>query len=180
MQSPQKWIWLRADWPRFQWQQGILGPLLARARLAQGKVLGSTRLLDPNLTVEAVATILVEDGITTSAIEGEKLDPDAVRSSVARHLGLPTAGTPAVPRAVDGLIDVLLDATRQFQSPLTRERLFGWQASLFPTGRSGLHKIRTDSLRGEAPMQVVSGRSGRERVHFAAPPRERLDAEVDR
>jgi hypothetical protein len=136
MQSPQKWIWQQADWPRFQWQQGILGPLLARARLAQGKVLETTRLLDPKLTVEAVATILVEDGIATSAIEGEKLDPDAVRSSVARHLGLPTAGTPAVPRAVDGLIDVLLDATRQFQSPLTRERLFGWQASLFPTGRS--------------------------------------------
>lgn len=180
MQSPHVWIWQEPDWPRFRWDQTVLGPALARARLAQGKVLGATRLLDLNLTLEAVAAILQENGMTTSAIEGERLDPEAVRSSVARHLGLPAAGTPAVPRAVDGLIDVLLDSTRQFQSPLNRERLLGWQASLFPTGYSGMHAIGTGRLRGDAPMQVVSGRAGREQVHFAAPPRERLDAELDR
>lgn len=154
--------------------------MLARARLAQGMVLGATRLLDANLTLEAVAAILVEDGITTSAIEGERLELDAVRSSVARHLGLPTAGLPASPRAVDGLIEMLLDATRHFAAPLTAERLFGWQASLFPTGYSGLHQIRTGALRGNEPMQVISGRIGHERVHFTAPPREVLEVELNR
>jgi len=134
-------------------------------------------LLDSRLTLEAVATILVEDGITTSAIEGEHLDIQVVRSSVAHRLGLPTAGLPVPPRAVDGLIEVLLDATRHFDSPLTVERLFGWQASLFPTGYSGLHPIRTGALRGDQPMQVVSGPIGHERVHFAAPPRTGLEAE---
>jgi Fic family protein len=122
----------------------------------------------------------VEDGLTTSAIEGERLDVDAVRSSVARRLGLPTAGLPAPPRAVDGLIDVLLDATRQHDAPLTAERLFGWQAALFPTGYSGLHAIRVGALRGNEPMQVVSGGIGKEKVHFIAPPRKGLEAEVDR
>ena len=137
--------------------QGALAPVLARARLAQGKVLGATRSLDPNLTLEAVAAILVEDGVTTSAIEGERLDLDAVRSSVARHLGLSTAGLPAPPRAVDGLVETLLDVTRHHEAPLTAERLFAWQASLFPAGYSGLHQIRTGSLRGDEPMRVISG-----------------------
>lgn len=180
MQTPHRWIWQQSDWPLFRWDQGALAPVLARARLAQGKVLGATQMLDANLTLEAVAAILVEDGVTTSAIEGERLDLDAVRSSVARHLGLPAAGLPAPPRAVDGLIEVLLDATRNFASPLTAKRLFGWQASLFPTGYSGLHQIRTGALRGDEPMQVISGPIGHERVHFEAPPRKGLDLELDR
>jgi len=100
--GPQEWIWQQPDWPLFRWNQGILASVLARARLAQGKVLGATQLLDADLTLEAVAAILVENGVTTSAIEGERLDVGAVRSSVARHLGLPTAGLPTPPRAVDG------------------------------------------------------------------------------
>ncbi len=180
MQTSPVWIWQQSDWPQFRWAQGALAPWLLRARLAQGKVLGATQWLDPNLTLEAVAAILVEDGVTTSAIEGELLDLEAVRSSVARHLGLPTAGLPAPPRAVDGLIEVLLDASRDFASLLTVKRLCGWQASLFPTGYSGLHQIRTGVLRGDAPMQVISGRIGHERVHFTAPPREGLDLELDR
>lgn len=156
----------------------MLSPLLGRARLAQGKVLGAARLLDANLSLEAVAAILVEDGVTTSAIEGERLDVEAVRSSVARHLGLATAGLPVAPRAVDGLIDVLLDATGRHDHALTEQRLCGWQAALFPTGYSGLYAIRVGELRGETTMQVVSGRMGRERVHFVAPPRERLDDRV--
>lgn len=179
MQTPQMWIWQQPDWPRFRWDRGALAPMLARARLAQGKVLGATRLLDANLTLEAVAAILVEDGVTTSAIEGERLDLDAVRSSVVRHLGLPTAGLPAPPRAVDGLIEVLLDATRDFGSSLTTERLSGWQAALFPTGYSGLHQIRTGMLRGDEPMQVVSGSMGREHMHFIAPPRDGLESELE-
>jgi len=154
--------------------------VLARARLAQGRILGAAGMLDPALTLDADVSILVEDGVQTSAIEGERLDLDAVRSSVARHLGLPTAGLPAPSRAIDGLIDVLLDATRRFDAPLTLERLLGWQAALFPTGYSGLRAIRSGQLRGSEPMEVVSGGVGGERVHFLAPPRERLPAELAR
>lgn len=179
MQLPQSWIWTQPEWPALHWNDAALSAELARARLAQGKVLGAVRLLDEKLSREAVAAVLVEDGVTTSAIEGERLNPDAVRSSVARRLGLPNAGLPSPTRAVDGLIDVLLDATQNFVQPLTAERLFGWQAALFPTGYSGLHRIRVGRLRGEDPMQVVSGPLGRERVHYVAPPRERLEEELD-
>jgi Fic family protein len=180
MQTPPTWIWQQPDWPDFGWDDARLAPLHSRARLAQGKVLGAARMLDANLTREAVAAILVEDGLTTSAIEGERLDLDAVRSSVARHLGLPSAGLAKPPRAVDGLIDVLLDATQHHEQPLTAKRLCGWQAALFPTGHSGLHEIRVGELRGKEPMQVVSGGIGKEKIHFIAPSRKGLDAELKR
>lgn len=175
---PREWIWQQADWPHFRWDAGSLSLALARARLAQGKALGSSRVLAEELTLEAMVTILVEEGVTTSAIEGEHLELDAVRSSVARHLGLPTAGLPVPSRGVDGLIDVLLDATQHHDLALTIDRLKGWHAALFPTGYSGLHPIRAGELRGEEPMQVVSGRIGRENVHFIAPPREGLEARL--
>lgn len=173
------WIWRQPDWPGFRWDIAALAPLLAKARLAQGKLLGAARLLDVDLNLEAVAAILVEDGLTTSAIEGERLAVDAVRSSVAHRLGLSTAGLPTPPRPVDGLIEVLLDATRQFAEPLTLPRLCGWQAALFPTGYSGLTPIRTGQLRGDAPMRVVSGAINRERIHFIAPPRAELERGVE-
>ncbi|MDE2392010.1 MAG: Fic family protein, partial [Rhodospirillales bacterium] len=167
-------IWQQRDWPGFRWDEAQIALPRARARLAQGKILGVARLLDPHLTLEAMAAVLVEDGLTTSAIEGERLDLNSVRSSVARRLGLATAGLPAPTRAVDGLIDILLDATRHHDAPLTAERLFRWQAALFPTGQSGLYKIRVGELRGEDPMRVVSGHAGREMVHFIAPHRKSL------
>lgn len=142
-------------------------------------MIGAGRLLDGQLTLEAAAAILAEDGGTTSAIEGEQLDMASVRSSVARHLGLPTAGLPMPPCAVDGLIAVLLDATRCHEQVLTLQRLCGWQAALFPTGFSGLHEIRVGQLRGDEPMHVVSGAIGYERVHFEAPPKAKLQAELD-
>ncbi|AUN96094.1 Fic family protein [Pseudazoarcus pumilus] len=172
------WIWQQADWPKFRWDERALLTPLAQARLKQGKLLGLKGLLDAGLSDEARAQILIEECLNTSAIEGERFDVDAVRSSVARHLGLPTAGLPRPPRAVDGLIEVLLDATGGFDRPLTPQRLFGWQAALFPTGYSGLVEIRTASLRGDAPMRVVSGRAGREKVHFEAPPRDGLEREL--
>ena len=175
-----KWIWQRKTWPRFSWDEAALTAPLARARLAQGRVLGAVGILDPALTNEAVAAVLVREGLATSAIEGERLDVDAVRSSVARHLGLPSAGLRAPSRSVDGLVDVLLDATRNYESPLTLDRLCRWQAALFPTGQSGLRRIRAGALRGTDPMQVVSQRAGRERVHFVAPPRGRLERELRR
>lgn len=180
MPTPRTWIWQQSDWPRFRWDSARLASVHSSARLAQGKVLGAMRLLDPTLTLEAIAAVLSEDGLTTSAIEGERLDLDAVRSSVARHLGLPAAGLPVPPRTVDGLIDVLLDATRNHHKPLTVRRLFGWHAALFPTGHSGLHVIRAGRLRGREPMQVVSGGIGREKVHFEAPSRRGLEAELKR
>ena len=174
------WIWEQADWPAFHWREAEVSPALARARLAQGRILGAAGLLDPGLTLDAYVSILVEDGVKTSAIEGERLDLDAVRSSVARHLGLPTAGLPVPSRAIDGLIDVLLDATQRFDAPLTLQRLLGWQAALFPTGYSGLRPIHSGELRGVELMEVVSGGIGGERVHFLAPPRELLEAELAR
>lgn len=178
IQTVRAWIWEDPDWPGFRRDDGGLANTLGRARLAQGKALGATRPLDPTLTLDAVAAILVEDGVTTSAIEGERLDPLAVRSSVARHLGLPTAGLPAAPRAVDGLVEVMLDATQHYDRPLSERRLCAWQAALFPAGRCGLRKIRAGSLRGPSPMRVVSGPIGHERVHFEAPPRNRLEGEL--
>ena len=176
----QQWIWQHPHWPAFTWDMMALSPALSRARLAQGKVLGMGRMLEATLSTEAVAAILVQEGLTTSAIEGERLDPDSVRSSVAKRLGLPTAGLPTPSRNVDGLVDVLLDATRHFEVALTKERLEAWHAALFPTGYSGLLPIQAGQLRGDEPMQVVSGRPGHERVHFEAPGRKALDPELER
>jgi len=118
------------------------------------------------------------EGVATSAIEGEHFDPNALRSSLARRLGLPTAGLPAPPRAVEGLVDVLLDATQKLDKPLTQKMLASWQAALFPTGRSGLAKIRVGSLRGASPMRIVSGPVGRQKLHYEAPPRRGLERSV--
>ena len=129
-----QWIWQHPDWPTFRWDEKALIAPLSRARLKQGRLLGLLSLLDTGLSSETRAQILVDECLNTSAIEGERFDIDAIRSSVARHLGLPTAGLPAPPRAVDGLVVLLLDATGGFAESLSTERLFGWQAALFPTG----------------------------------------------
>ncbi|MBV8305979.1 MAG: Fic family protein [Gammaproteobacteria bacterium] len=174
------WIWQRPEWPDFHWNAERLAQPLAAARRAQGELAGMARLLDPDTDLIAQLEVLTSDGVATSAIEGERLDPNAVRSSLARRLGLPTAGLPAPPRPVEGLVDVLLDATRDLEKPLTLKRLFGWQAALFPTGRSGLMKIRVGKLRGDTPMQIVSGPLERQRVHYEAPPRSGLERDVRR
>ena len=174
----QGWIWQYPKWPTFTWDAAVLSTTLSRARRAQGELAGVARLLDSKLDLSAQLEILTLEGLATSAIEGEKLDQDSLRSSVARRLGLPTAGLPRPSRAVEGLVDVLLDATQRYRQPLTLERLSGWQAALFPTGRSGLLEIRVGTLRGRAPMQIVSGPIGRERVHYEAPPRARLGREM--
>jgi Fic family protein len=173
------WIWQQPQWPRFIWDAAALSAPLAAARRAQGEVTGMARLLDTDAELNAQLEVLTREGVATSAIEGEKLDADSLRSSLARRLGLPTAGLPPASRSTEGLGDVLLDATRHYDRPLTLEQLSGWQAALFPTGRSGLHEIRTGELRGEDPMQIVSGPIGRERVHYEAPPRDRLESEME-
>ncbi|HUR41726.1 MAG TPA: Fic family protein [Verrucomicrobiae bacterium] len=173
-----RWIWEQKGWPSFHWDPAALSPALAKARHAQGEVAGMARLLDPHADLDAQLEVLTREGVATSAIEGEKLEPNSLRSSLARRLGLPTAGLPPASRSTEGLGDVLLDAATNYQQPLTLDKLCGWQAALFPTGRSGLHEIRTGQLRGDEPMQIVSGPIGRERVHYEAPPRARLEGEM--
>lgn len=173
-----RWIWQDPRWPEFTWDASALSTALSRSRRAQGELAGVIQLLDPKLDLSAQLEVLTLEGLTTSAIEGEKLHPDALRSSIARRLGLPTAGLPRPSRAVEGLVEVLLDATQRFDQPLTLKRINGWQGALFPTGRSGLVEIRVGTLRGKAPMQIVSGPIGRERIHYEAPPRERLRGEM--
>ncbi len=132
------------------------------------------------LRQEAVLQTLTEDVVESSEIEGEKLDARQVRSSIARRLGMDVGGLEAPDRHVEGVVEMMLDATRHYDAPLTAERLFAWHASLFPTGRSGMRKIRVGAWRddGTGPMQVVSGPIGRERVHFEAPSAARLEREV--
>ena len=180
MYSNQTWIWQQPDWPKFVWDADELSNPLAQARLAQGKLHGVAHILNADLSSEALTSILIQDGITTSAIEGERLHLDAVRSSVANQLGLPNVGLPKPDRAIDGLVEVLLDATQKHNQPLTLQRLCNWHGALFPTGYSGLREIRVGQMRGAEPMRVVSGRIGHDTVHFEAPPYEQIDTEMSR
>lgn len=175
-----RWIWQQPAWPEFTWDRAALSAPLAMARRAQGEVAGVARLLDVHTDLNTQLEVLTLEGVATSAIEGETFNPDALRSSLARRLGLPTAGLPVPSRSVEGLVDVLLDATQHHDEPLTLKKLCAWQAALFPTGRSGLHEIRVGELRGEAPMRIVSGPIGRERVHYEALSRDRLEEELGR
>ncbi|MBB4730532.1 Fic family protein [Xanthomonas arboricola] len=175
-----RWIWEHPDWPGFTWDMARLASTMAAARRAQGELAGAARLLDAQLQTRAGADLLLQDALGTSHIEGEHPNPDGVRSSIARHLGLPHAGLPVPERATEGLVEVLLDATRRYRAPLTLERLCAWQAALFPEGRPLLRPVRAGQLRGEEPMRVVSGPIEHEKVHYEAVPRRRLEAELDR
>src|SRR3954468_14909317 len=170
------------DWPRFRWNEGHLAVALAATRHQQGRLVGHMEALGFKVREEAVLRTLTEDVLKSSEIEGETLDADRVRSSVARRLGIDIGGLQPVDRHVEGVVEMMLDATQHYDQPLTAERLFGWQASLFPAGRSGMHRITVGGWRDDraAPMQVVSGPVGRERVHFEAPVAERLDEEMRR
>jgi Fic family protein len=168
------------EWPNFQWSSERLAELLAAVRHRQGKLIGYMEALGFKLRQEAVLQTLTTDVLKSSEIEGEKLDAGQVRSSIARRLGLEVGALRAPDRDVEGVVEMMLDATRHFDQPLTAERLFAWQASLFPTGRSGMTRIRTGAWRDDSagPMLVVSGPIGKERVHYEAPQTDRLDGEV--
>lgn len=172
-------VWQQDGWPRFTWDMARLAGPLSQARRAQGELGGLYALFDSQKDLTATQLeVLTIEGLTTSAIEGEKLDPGSLRSSFARRLGLETAGLPPPSRAVEGLVEVLLDATQHYDRELTLKRLCDWKAALFPTGRSGLHEIRVGEFRGDNPMRVVSGPIGNEKVHYEAPPRDRLEKEM--
>jgi Fic family protein len=172
-----EYIWKRKNGFDFKYDEAVLLKPLSQLRVLQGKLLGRVASLDLKLETEAQAGVLVEEVVRTAEIEGQKLNRDAVRSSVAVKLGLPR-GIGVGDRNIDGLVDVLLDAVRFYDKPLTLERLNGWHAALFPSGYSGLRKIKTGKLRGDEPMQVVSGPPGKEKVHFEALPREHLEEEM--
>ena len=170
-----------AEWPKLIWDDARLSPLLAEVRHRQGRLLGRMEGLGFRVRSETSLRTLTADVVKSSAIEGEILDAEAVRSSIARRLGLDVAGTIPASRDVEGIVEMMLDATQNYVKPLTAERLFGWHASLFPTGRSGMRRITVAAWRpAEAgAMQVVSGPIGRENVHFEAPAAEKLDGEMN-
>lgn len=168
-------------WPTFTWNAQELAQALAAERHRQGRLLGRMEGLGFELRTEASLTTLTADVVKSSAIEGETLNPDEVRSSIARRLGIDVGGYIPASRDVEGIVEIMLDATQHYARPLTTERLFGWHAALFPTGRSGMHRITVGAWRTAAsgPMQVISGPIGRERVHFEAPAADRLGSEMD-
>jgi Fic family protein len=168
------------EWPRFHWDRERLAQPLAAVRHQQGRLVGRMEALGFNLQREAVLQTMTNDVLKSSEIEGEKLDAEQVRSSIARRLGMDIGALKPADRNVDGVVEMMLDATRNYQQPLTAGRLFDWHAALFPTGRSGMLRIKVGVWRDDAngPMQVVSGPIGRERVHFEAPAASRLKKEM--
>src|SRR5215470_2335520 len=169
-----------AEWPHFRWNNEALAKPLADVRHRQGLLIGHMGALGFDLRQEAVLQTLTADVLKSSEIEGERLDPQQVRSSIARRLGMDIGGLKPADRNVEGMVEMMLDATRRHNQPLTDERLFAWHAALFPTGRSGMTKIRGGSWRDDSggPVQVVSGPIGKEHVNYEAPKAERLNAEM--
>ena len=168
------------NWPEFHWSQERIAAPLADIRHRQGRLIGKMESLGFNLREEAVLKTLTEDVVKSSEIEGEMLDREQVRSSLARRLGMDMSGLPRAQRDVEGVVEMMLDATQKYNDTLTGERLFGWHAALFPTGRSGMSKIRVGKWRDDSAgrMQVVSGSIGKEKVHFEAPAANRLNKEM--
>ena len=175
------WIHEHQDWPNFTWDFETLASKLADIRYRQGRLLGRMEGLGFELKREASLSTLTNDVVKSSAIEGESLNPEEVRSSIARRLGIDIAGLIPSSRDVEGIVEMMLDATQQFSKPLNKDRLFDWHAALFPTGRSGMHKITVGGWRTVevGPMQVVSGPIGKEKVHFEAPSAECLEKEME-
>lgn len=165
------------NWPNLQWDEQEFNSLLSEVRILQGKLMGKVELLGFELKDEANLETLIQDVVQTSEIEGEILNPELVRSSIATRLGLEYSGLEHSDRHVDGIVELMLDATQNNNKTLTDERLFGWHAALFPTGRSGMHKIEVANWRS-GDMQVVSGGIGREIVHYEAPKAGQLASEM--
>ena len=176
------YVWALDEWPALGWDDRVLAQLLGRVSREQGQLLGRMETLGPELRTTAHLRTLTEDVVKSSEIEGERLDREQVRSSIARRLGLDVGGAVPAGRDVEGVVEMMLDATGNYGEPFTAERLFAWHAALFPTGRSGMTPIVVGTWRTDAmgAMQVVSGPIGRQKVHYEAPPAERVPDEMDR
>jgi Fic family protein len=174
------WIYEHQHWPNFTWDTQTLASKLADIRHRQGRLLGKMETLGFDLKRETSLNTLTNDVVKSSAIEGENLNPEEVRSSIARRLGLDIAGLIPASRDVEGIVEIMLDATQRFSIPLSKDRLFAWHAALFPTGHSGMQKITVAGWRipEAGPMQVVSGPIGKEHVHFEAPGADLLEKEM--
>lgn len=174
------YIYQQDGWPHFQWKQDELAEQLASVSRHQGRLIGRMETMGLKLRAEAVLETLTEEVTKSSDIEGETLDREQVRSSLARRLGMDVAGLKIPDRNVEGVVEMMLDATQNYAAPLTAERLFGWHAALFPTGRSGMSRIVVGAWRTEesGPMQVISGPYGKEKVHYEAPAFDQLDGEM--
>ncbi len=174
------YIHQQSDWPRFHWDEEAISAPLATVRHRQGRLIGRMEALGFRLRAEAVLDTLTQDVLKSSEIEGEILDRDQVRSSIARRLGMDIGALTPAERDVEGVVEMMLDATQHYDRPLSEERLFAWHAALFPTGRSGMHRIQVGAWRddGSGPMQVVSGPIGKEKVHYEAPEAARVGREM--
>lgn len=174
-----KYIYQHKNWTNFHWQDAAINVLFGEVRNLQGKISGQMTALGFSTKEEANLTMLTLDVVKSSEIEGELLNYEQVRSSIARRLGINIAGLVPADRNVDGVVDMMLDATQNYLNPLTEERLFGWQAALFPTGFSGMHKISAGYYRNNE-MQIVSGAMGKEKIHYEAVPPQLVKAEMDK
>lgn len=172
------YLYQTKDWPNFRWDNAKLLALLANVRHLQGRLLGQMESLGFKLQEEAVLSTLTLDVLKSTEIEGEILNENQVRSSIARKLGFEVSGLVDSPRHVDGVVEMMLDATQNYTKPITSDRLFGWHADLFPTGFSGMYKIEVGTYRS-GDMQVVSGAIGKEKVHYEAPKPEQLETETN-
>ena len=172
-----RWIWQQTDWPHFHWQPGRLAALLRECGQAQGKLLGMLGSVSQAASAQNELDALLQNVLTSSAIEGEQLNVGSVRSSLARRMGLEATGDGQVSRRSEGLADLMMDATQQYVQPFTLARLFSWHRLLFPTSEAGFsaRALNIAELRADEPMQVVSGRLDRPTVHFEAPPRKGLE-----
>src|SRR5271154_3619030 len=170
----------RDGWPKFRWSEGKIALQLADVRHRQGRLIGRMERLGFQLNAETVLQNLTVEVVKASEIEGEVLDKEQVRSSIARRLGMDIGALAPADRRVEGVVEMTLDATQKFAEPLTEERLFAWHAAMFPTGRSGMSRIAVGDWRDDkkGPMQVVSGPIGRERVHYQAPPAKNVRREM--
>ena len=175
-----KYIYQLNKWPNFTWDNEVIIPVLLNVRRKQGRLQGYMEALGFALRNTTTLQTLTLDVLKSTEIEGEILNSDQVRSSIARKLGMDVAGLVPADRNVDGVVEMMLDATQNYSKPLTKDRLFGWQSALFPSGRSGMYKIAVGKFRDneKGPMQVVSGAMGKERVHYEAPNAERLEKEM--
>ena len=174
------YIYQNQDWAKFKWDSEKVLPVLTKAKMAQGLLLGKMSTLGFALKEEAILNTLTQDIIKSSEIEGEILDKDQVRSSIAKRLGLEIGGGVHVDRHIDGIVEMMLDATQKYDQPLNKYRLIGWHASLFPTGFSGMYEIKIGRFRDDknGPMQVISGAISKEKVHYQAPDADCLENEM--
>lgn len=173
-----KYIYQHKDWPRFTWQDTAINTVFGEVRNLQGKISGQMNALGFSIKEEATLATLTLDVVKSSEIEGEQLNYEQVRSSIARRLGIETGGLVPADRNVEGVVELMLDATQNYLKPLTEERLFGWHAALFPTGRSGMHKIEVGRYR-TGKMQIVSGAMGKEKIHYEAVAPQLVKPEMD-